>query len=117
MQPIIIHMEYVSNLSPVFTVKTVIEIRLIRRVDVIAVNAQINLVFRNLDAFRFKFLFDAVIVIIPYRYDILFSVLDFYAHISVFFGKSGKPRYIALFHACGIKLDIRAALRTESALS
>ena len=98
MQTVIIHLQRVSYFRPVIAVEAVIEIRLVRRIFEIAVDPQINFVFRYFDPFRFKFLFNVVVIVIPNRYDIFFPVLDFYGDITVFFREGGKPRNIALFH-------------------
>ena len=77
MQTVIIHLQRVSYFCPVLAVEAVIEIRLVRCVFEIAVDPQIHFVFRYFDPFRFKFLFNVVVIVIPNRYDIFFPVLDF----------------------------------------
>lgn len=72
MQTVIIHLQRVSYFCPVLAVEAVIEIRLVRRIFEIAVDPQINFVFRYFDPFRFKFLFNIVVIVIPNRYDIFF---------------------------------------------
>lgn len=79
MQTVIIHLQRVSYFRPVIAVEAVIEIRLVRRIFEIAVDPQIHFVFRYFDPFRFKFLFNVVVIVIPNRYDIFFPVLDFTA--------------------------------------
>ena len=91
MQTVIIHLQRVSYFRPVIAVEAVIEIRLVRCVFEIAVDPQIHFVFRYFDPFRFKFLFNVVVIVIPNRYDIFFPVLDFYGDITVFFREGANP--------------------------
>ena len=59
MQTVIIHLQRVSYFRPVLVVEAVIEIRLVRRVFVIAVDPQIHFISCYFDPFRFKFPFNA----------------------------------------------------------
>lgn len=115
MQTVIIHLQRVSYFRPVIAVEAVIEIRLVRRVFVIAVDPQIHFVFRYFDPFRFKFLFNVVVIVIPNRYDIFFPSSILRRHNRIF-REGGKPRNIALFHFRNVELYICAAFRSEGSL-
>ena len=116
MQTVIIHLQRVSYFRPGLAAEAGIELRLGSVVFVIAVDPQIHIDIRYFDPFRFKFLFNVVVIVIPTRYDIFFPVLDFYGDITVFFREGGKPRSIALFHFRNVELYICAAFRSEGSL-